>query len=223
MITQLIGPRLACLMLPTIATDSAASASEAFAACPPAPMMQGWRAERHPAFRPASVRIGQREGALWVMAELEDADIFNPETRFNEPFYLHGDVFEVFLRPAGQDAYSELHIGPGNQHFQLRIPSAEAFRAASGHEEPWRQWLGNEPMFESWTWLDPEWGRWYVLARIPFTSLSEHPVKPGDVWQYSFSRYDYTRGQPDPVHASTSPHKALSFHRQQEWGELVFP
>lgn len=183
---------------------------------------QAWRKTTHPAFRSATARAGQRSGALWILAELEDADIFNPEARFNQPFYLSGDVFEVFLRPETQDAYSEFHVGPANQRFQLKIPSAKVFLDKCEEPEPWRNWVIAEPLFESWTWIEPQLERWFVLARIPFASISQATVQPGARWFYSFSRYDYTRGQPDPVHSSTSPHRELSFHRQQEWGELVF-
>jgi len=64
---------------------------------------------------------------------------------------------------------------------------------------------------------------WRVLASIPLERVAEtgRPVA-GDSWLFSFSRYDYTQGKAAPVLSSTSPHQVLSYHRQQEWGTLVF-
>jgi hypothetical protein len=66
-------------------------------------------------------------------------------------------------------------------------------------------------------------GRWWVLAAIPADMVADSGVLgPGSRWLFSFSRYDYTRGKPAPVLSSTSPHREVNFHRQQEWGTLLF-
>ncbi|MEI8343284.1 MAG: hypothetical protein WCH43_17320, partial [Verrucomicrobiota bacterium] len=44
----------------------------------------------------------------------------------------------------------------------------------------------------------------------------------GRTWLASFSRYDYSSAEAPPVLSSTSPHAEVSFHRQQEWAELLF-
>ena len=195
---------------------------EAFSGCEGVRLGQGWKADLDPDFRSAEVRVGRGKDALLVWAELQDEDIFNLEARFNHPFYRCGDVFEVFLRPTNQEAYTELHVGPANQNFQLRIPSAATFTEHLANPEGWQQWVVPERFFESQVWIEPGLARWWVLARIPFRSISEQPVKKGDTWLFSFSRYDYTRGKAEPVYSSSSPHAQLSFHRQQEWGTLTF-
>lgn len=221
--TRPVGPSLICIAWPSVDSIDPAFIEQAVADLMPIPLQQAWRPAPHPDFRPATVRVGHRDGDLWVWADLEDVDIFNPETRFNHPFYRCGDVFEIFLRPVNQTAYTELHVGPANQQFQLRIPSAETLLDHASDPDAWQRWVIPEPCFESWTWLNPARKRWQVLARIPFAAIAEKgPPAPGDRWHYSFSRYDYTRGQPEPVHSSSSPHQELSFHRQQEWGELRF-
>ena len=63
--------------------------------------------------------------------------------------------------------------------------------------------------------------RWEVAVEIPFFMVNEVFLpQPGDRWLFSFSRYDYTRGQEKPVLSSTSPHAVLNVHWQVESGVL---
>lgn len=183
---------------------------------------QAWRAPQEQGFRPATACLRREASHLVVKAELMDDDIFNPETRCHQPFYRCGDVFEIFLRPTHQAAYTELHVGPNNQTFHLHIPSAELFTAHRSDPEAWRQWIVAERRFESGVVVDAGAKRWRVEASIPLAVISDRPVQAGDRWLFSFSRYDYTRGRPEPVLSSTSPHTELNYHAQSEWGTLVF-
>lgn len=183
-------------------------------------LRQAWRDEPEAGFQPGRVRFAITTHVIQVRAVLEDLDIHTEANAFNQPLFQLGDTFEMFFRPAGQAAYLEVHVGPGNQQFQLRIPSADLFAAHRDRTEPWRNWvLPAPPCFTSRTRVEP--GRWQVEARIPVGAIAEQPVRAGDRWLYSFSRYDYTRGQAQPVLSSTSPHRERNFHRQQEWGVWV--
>ena len=183
---------------------------------------QAWRNGLEDDFRAGEVRVTSEGDELVIEAVLEDDDIFNPERRSHEPFFRQGDVFETFLRPTGQAAYTELHVGPDNQIFQLRIPSAAIFAAQRSDPEAWRPWLVSEPCFRSQVAVDRARARWSVRMVIPFSAIGQVLVKPGDQWLCSFSRYDYTRGKADPVLSSSSLHAELDFHRQQEWASLIF-
>lgn len=181
---------------------------------------QAWRAEPDPEFRLMCVKAGWTRDAMYVYAEIEDLDIFNPEKRFNEPSFMSGDVFEIFLRPCSQESYVEIHVTPENQKLQLRIPSACEFaepRAKPGIPPEWFI----DRVIESRVRVNPAAQRWEVAVEIPFAMVCEVFLpRAGDRWLFSFSRYDYTRGQEKPVLSSTSPHQVLNFHRQEEWGEL---
>ncbi len=183
---------------------------------------QAWRGGFENGFRPGEVCVTSEGDGLVIEALLEDDDIFNPERRSHEPFFRQGDVFETFLRPENQSAYTELHVGPDNQTFHLRIPSASIFAAQRSDPEAWRPWLVTEPCFRSQVAVERERARWRVQLVIPFSAISPVPVQPGDRWLCSFSRYDYTRGKAEPVLSSSSPHAELDFHRQQEWASLIF-
>lgn len=212
------------LKVPRIATLPTGTASDVYQALEGAaecPMRQGWRDEPEPRFRPATVRVAAHGSDLVVAAELVDDDIFNPITKFNEPAFPHGDVFEIFLRPEHQEAYYELHVSPTNHRFQLRIPSATHFRLAQGASslEPWKV---HQPLVRSRVHVDPKQKKWWVLAVVPFTISENGAVGPGSRWQFSFCRYDYTRGCDQPVLSSTSPYVMPDYHRQSEWGWLEF-
>lgn len=203
--------------------DSWEAVTSAFSRSPECCMGQEWLVNRHPKFRPAVVRAGWADGELLVYAEMDDDDPFNPMVEFNGMLYEHGDVFEIFLRPEDQDAYFEFHIGPENQKFQLRIPSRNAFAEARQNHGIPPDWFVWKPVIFSRVIVEPAGRRWKVLCAIPFGLVAEKSVPaPGSRWRFSFSRYDYTRGQKNPVHSSTSPHKKLNFHIQEDWGTLIF-
>ena len=179
---------------------------------------QAWLPAPQPAFRPATVRVAWDDQSLLVSAELHDADIFNPATEFNDLGFTKGDVFEIFLRPLTQSAYYEFHVSPQNQQLQLRFPDANAIR--SGKIE---NFFVTHRRLTSQARVDAAKQRWWVDVAIPLDLVQETgPVTPGTRWLYSFSRYDYTRGQTHPVISSSSPHAVASFHRQEEWGTVLF-
>jgi hypothetical protein len=200
-----------------------AAIAAAFGGADGCTLWQAWRDAPEALFRPATVRVGWTAERLLVYAELADDDIFNPVTVFNEPSFMQGDVFELFLRPSGQDAYYEFHITPLNQRLQLRIPSEAAFRAPKPSPGIPADWFQGQRQIDSRVAVDAAAGLWRVLAGVPLDWVAEGGrPRRGTEWRFSFSRYDYTRGRPDPVLSSTSAHTRVDFHRQCEWGRLVF-
>ena len=157
-----------------------------------------------------------------VWAELEDRDIFNPVRKFNEPAFLKGDVFEIFMRPEACETYYEFHITPCNQLFQYRIPSAAAFRAQR-RNGICQEWLMSSSVLESSTEIDQLKKQWQVSVNIPMEKLGRSPLKEHDRWNFSFCRYDYSRNREQPVLSSVSPLKKVDFHDQSCWmcAELV--
>jgi hypothetical protein len=207
------GPVLACRRARGGWKGEPEGTAGAFAGAEGSTMRQAWLATPQERFLPSTVRCVRSETTLWVLADLQDLDIHNPITEFNAPAFATGDAFEMFFRPPRQEAYYEFHVSPLNQLFQLRIPRqnrpAEAQKIA-------------EYRIESRVRLMPERNRWEVLAGIPFARVAEAgPVRDGDRWLFSFSRYDYTRGHEGPVLSSTSPHSVAGFHTQEDWGQLV--
>ncbi len=212
-----------CPRVTSFNLDEWDAAAKAFEKSPPVYLHQHWLPHPQAGFLPSCVRTAWTNNALLVLAELDDADIFNPSREFNAPAFKRGDVFELFLRPIEQDAYYEFHVGPDNQKFQLRVPSATAFRKRPKGDIP-EEWLVQNQVIESRTKIQNLDKRWLVMAVIPFAMVAEagNP-KPGSQWLFSFSRYDYYQGDPTPVLSSSSSHHLpLSFHRQEDWGLLSF-
>ena len=213
------------LDLPLFAPGNLDAVRSAFVLSERLPLLQAWRESPEEGFRPGTVRVGTRGGALWILAELADDDIFNPVTAFNDPAFLKGDAFEMFFAPEGQSSYREFHVTPANARLQLRFPRPGAARELPCDAgDPLGPFKVAEPLFESWT--DAGAGRWSVLARVPLASIGEKENaspqrRGGAVIRCSFCRYDWTRGVDRPVLSSTSPHPVCDFHRIAEWGALL--
>jgi len=199
---------------------------EVFRPLPAWQLRQAWLPNPTTDLNAGIFKAGSWSDALVVYAELHDHDIFNPVHEFNETAFTQGDAFEMFMRPEGQDAYFEFHVTPHNQKLQLRFPSAEWFkslRKASG-KDTLRPCKVYRLLFESRTLILASQGKWHVLAMIPFSSVVENQNGGSPSrWLFSASRYDHTRGQKKPVLSSTSAHTHCNFHRQEEWGTLLFP
>ena len=216
-----LGPHLVAKRVDQIDLDNWTQVETAFDGAQVVVSGQPWLPVREVGFRPMQVAVRWTADALYVYAQLEDEDIFNPESTFNAPSFICGDVFEMFLRPLGQDAYTEIHVNPVNQKFQLQFPSARHFQENRGHlPAEWYIW---DPQIESRVQVEPDRQVWCVLAEVPFALVcTDRKVQTGDRWLFSFSRYDYTHGQSRPVLSTTSAHGVANFHRQTDWGELLF-
>jgi hypothetical protein len=216
------GPEIICAELTAFNEADLAAVQRAFQAVKPCQLLQAWQPEVSSGFAPASVCVGWREDCLLVFAELTDHGIYSYATGINQRVWELGDAFEIYLRPDGQTDYIQLDITPNNHWTQLRITSAEALRRAqTANEFAGLVLPGNH--FRTATWLLPEKNRWFVYAAIPARAVSGGTnLNAKERWYFSFSRYDYTRGDLEPVISSTSPHAQANFHRQQEWGVIQF-
>ena len=68
-----------------------------------------------------------------------------------------------------------------------------------------------------------EQGKWSVEICIPWQAFSVPGIpNPGTVWQFAVCRYNYSGGLDAAEHSSIAPLAALSFHRHEEYCELVF-
>jgi hypothetical protein len=215
-------PQLRCRELPAFFTEDPAVIRAAFASADPCVLGQGWLVAPESNFMPATVHTGWRGNALLVFAELYDADIFTRATGHNQRMWELGDVLEIFLQPEGSESYVELHVTPANWRLQLRIPDAVALSHARA-ENCFDNLLLPDGVFRSRAWTQPENGMWFVLAEIPAATVCGASLPLAGVrWRFSFSRYDCSRDECEPVISSSSPHSQPDFHRREEWGTLLF-
>ncbi len=214
-----MNPRLNLRLLPPFDPENWGDVARAFEGADGVALGQHWLGQCEPNFRGGFVRAGFTEDALWVYAHLDDDDIFNAATDFNQLLCASGDCFEIFLRPAGGEVYYEFHISPENQVLQLRWPDAQAFHNSGGDLAPF---LIQPRRLRSATHVNRDAGNWRVLAGLTWELLNARPHPKDVAWNFSFGRYDSTRGQKTPVLSSSSSHQEPCFHRQHEWGELQF-
>jgi hypothetical protein len=182
---------------------------------------QGWLAAPQPELRPAHARLGwdPAQKALGVLVELADDDIYTDAKPGieNQRLWRFGDVVELFLRKAGSPAYHEFHVAPGGQILRVRFPSRKAF--VNYARKPVRDELLDPLMLSALpgerllSWVGD--GVWHAFFQIPLAALSARP--PGVEWQVNVARYDYTRGQEDPVLSATAPLAIRQFHERQYW------
>jgi hypothetical protein len=214
-------PVVSCAEISAIDLDniSLADVRAAFRWAQPLVMRQGWRDDAEPGFKPGVVRTGWHGDHLYVFADLTDSDVTTSATAHGQRFWELGDTFEMFMRRDGVASYIECHVMPTNLRLQLRFP--EGGPAALKASDPVDAARIPGDGFKSRVWQRENGDGWAVLAAIP-ASLADAPAGSlaGATWRVSFSRYDFTRGVSAPVLSSTSPHAAIAFHRQHEWGVL---
>lgn len=216
------GPKLSATWLPAFQATDLDSVRHAFRGAGVCQMWQAWLPNESPHFAPCVVRVGWRNNLVFVYAELTDADIHSRATGPNQRLWELGDAFEIFLRPDGQQAYVEFQVAPNNQRLQLRYASSAALERARQSGD-FSEALLSRPSFVSKVWVEDGLSRWNVLAEIPAAVVcGSRDSLAGQQWRFSFSRYDYTRGQPEPVISSTSPHGEANFHQQADWGTIRF-
>jgi hypothetical protein len=179
---------------------------------------QAWRPEPEPGFQPGRVRVGWQAEGFRLKAELEDRDVFNPETRFNQPAFTVGDVLEWFLQPPGSQAYWELHIGPEGQVCQMRMPSQSRFEAVREQGVP-REWMVESPKLQAESRIQGD--IWEIEAFLPVELLEKQNLSRGEVWKMSFCRYDHNRDPENLILSSSSSFKALNFHTLNDWDEFL--
>jgi len=156
------------------------------------------------------VKAGRRQNALWALAEMEDAEIFNLANGHNQPTWELGDAFEVFAQRPGEPGYIEVHVTPENYRLHLRFPDERAIGRVRSGEKRHADYFDDPDRLVSYAWVHRQENVWRALLRLPLV------VSPGQTWRLSFCRYDATRGA-EPVAASTSPHAVADFHRPFEW------
>lgn len=207
--------------LPSARTQDWDSLRRAFRGKPSLELGQPWRDEREPLFAAGRVRIALAGMSLAVLATLRDRDVFNPVAHFNVPAFPHGDVFEIFLQPQGQETSYEFHVTPDATLLQLRWPVP-----MRGLSLDWS--APSDPLlaFKITRWRVPARTRllpqgWEIYAEVPLRRVFETAVPwDGVRLRANFARYDHTRGRPRPVLSATARLREPDFHRAAEWSVL---
>ncbi len=160
---------------------------------------------------------------LYFTAEMEDADLF-ADVKEQDGDTWYNDVWELFLKPAGNKGYYEFHVNAANTKFDIYLPHRGAWmikrlrRSHTFHIESKVTLRGTLNDLS-----DKDKG-WTVEGRIPWTDLemTGGAPKAGDEWTFSLCRYDYSVGWEQPELSSIAPYKNLDFHRHEDFLPIRF-
>lgn len=208
---------VSCAVVAEAPADLSAEAPAKFAACPPLPLRQYWAGSMPQ--EQGVARIGASEAGLAVYVRFEDSDIFSTATADQQRMWQLGDVAEVFVKP-GRDRtdYWEVHVTPNGFLMDLHIPSREGMRSG---EHSWEEIIAPESGATFHTLVAHGW--WSAELTIPWSAFGlEGRPSPGTTWQFAVCRYNYNGGLEDPELSSTAPLTQASFHRYEDYMDLVF-
>jgi hypothetical protein len=161
---------------------------------------------------------------LYFGADMDDSDLFADVKEFNGRTW-ENDVFELFFKPARDRLiYYEFQVNALNTRLELFMPS----RGSGGYRRfaPTTK-FGTESAVQLRgtlnEWQDKDTG-WTVEGRIPWSAFEASGGKPapGARWHFALCRYDYSTAFDNPELSSTAPLTQPSFHRYEDYGELLF-
>lgn len=185
----------------------------------------GWLpdAERKPPTHTKARLLWDRE-YLYFSAEMEDWDVYANVTEQDAAIWTC-DVFELFFKPArDRTGYYEFEVNAANGKLDMFLPSRGAggynrhARERSFHIESAVQVRGTLN-----NWSDKDHG-WTVEGRIPwrdFLPTGGRP-EPGELWQHSLCRYDYSAGLEKPALSATAPLTKPDYHHYEDYVPLKF-
>lgn len=177
---------------------------------------------RRPPLREAgAVMFSWNHQFLHVTARLADREIV---ARGDANGLLHhrlGDVCEVFLRPASQAWYCEVHVTPKGHHTALIWPGrvstvAQALAANSGVRAMARQVVALPGVPAD----RPGW-MLNVAIPVPFLERSGERFAPGRDWRVLIGRHNYSRGLLGLELSSMPALSGPDFHLTGEYARLL--
>jgi len=201
--------------------DFGAEHPQKYRACEPLRLVQWWRGREHVPDEGGVSYVGYSPMSLSFYACLEDSDIYTQAQGDNERLWTLGDVVEFFVKPGSpREDYWEIHVSPNDLIMDLHIPSRDKF---VGNVIPWEDVVtansGSVKRVQVTT-ADDEWA---VELCVPWTAFGHEAVPdPGTVWQFAVCRYNYSDNLKNLELSSTARLTELSFHRYEEYTDLVF-
>ncbi len=175
---------------------------------------QPWQETPDADFQAARAWLNWSGSDLIIRAELDDRDIFSEATAHNQPLFLLGDTFEIFLMRSGADEYFELHVSPENYHAVLRWQRGGIDQVRDG-QKTLADFHGSPDAFSSDVTRSA--AGWTVEAQIPSALIGLDRLTAGQHCLLSLSRYDYAGPGAKPVLSTISAHPIKNFHRTEDW------
>ncbi len=216
-------PSIAAQQLSGPLEDFGARRPARYRACEPLPLGQFWEGEDRFPEEAGVAYAGATGRGLSFYVHLLDSDIFSRATGDEQKMPALGDVVEIFVKPgSGRTDYWEIHVTPNGFLLDIHIP--DRARISKGGTITWEQVVPFVPPASGATRrVAVTDSSWSVEVTVPWSAFGrDAPPAPGSVWQFAVCRYNYSGGLEDPELSSTARITELSFHRHEEYTDLVF-
>lgn len=212
-------PSIACPQISGTVSDFGVAHPDKYSACESLPFKQFWNGPDGLPSEAATAYVGATEQGLSFYVYLEDSDIFSTATADDQKMWTLGDVAEFFVKPgAARSDYWELHITPNDFIMDIYIPDRAQFMKGN---ITWDQVV--TPNSQTVKRVAVKEGKWAVEVCVPWHAFGlDAPPPSGTVWQFAVCRYNYNGDLENPEHSSTAHLTKLSFHRYEEYTDLVF-
>lgn len=153
---------------------------------------------------------------LYIHFDLIDSDIRTKAVKNGETLYSAGDVFEVFIHPAGRREYLELNVAPNKVTtvYFYNSPGTRRLKGIKGIAFDAHQIdLSLDGTLNNETDRDR---RWSGTVTIPFAAIATlcGPATPGEPWRIQIARYNYSfyLDRLEQSQLGKSPTNEVDFH-----------
>jgi len=190
------------------------------------------------------VKMGWDDRALYILAELEETDLWATLTE-HDAIVFHDNDFEVFVDPdADTREYYEIEVNAIGTVFDLFLP--RPYRAEGKADHSWTaegmelaislDGTLNDPRDRDRAWRVEMALPWTLFAppkgHEPVLQSASRPPRVGDAWRINFSRvqwalertasgYAKVPGRPEDNWTWT-PQWTIDMHLPQWWGVVKF-
>jgi hypothetical protein len=202
--------------------DFGGAQPDKYAGCTPLQFRQGWVGPLAAPQEGGVAYVGRALEGLCFYTCLQDSDIFSRATADDQKMWTLGDVVEFFVKPGRERSdYWEIHLTPNGHIMDLYIEErgaflqggAAAFARALSHR--------SQSKFEVTTF--PDQRKWAAQICIPWKAFGAQGAPPAaSTWQFAVCRYNCSGGLENPELSSVAPFTIKSFHRYEEFLDLVF-
>ncbi|MEI7922150.1 MAG: sugar-binding protein [Planctomycetota bacterium] len=172
---------------------------------------------------PHEAKIMWDDEALYYYADLSDHYLKAYGKKRNDTLW-NGDVFELFFKPSKTEpAYYELQANPLGLILELPFPS-KGYSFEKLAALPHQGMTVAVDIQGSLATPGKNDKKWTVEGRIPWTlfAMTGGKPKPGDLWQFQLSYYDYGPDGTEPELGSCAPLTVPNYHRYEDYAGLRF-
>jgi hypothetical protein len=208
-----------CTRITGSTDDFGSDCPEKYSDCAQLTLGQFWQGPDSLPKESAHVYIGASDAGLCFYIYMQDGDIFSRSTADNQKMWTLGDVAEFFVKP-GKDRpdYWEIHVTPNDLIMDIYIPDREKFM---GGEITWEQVIAPDSHTRKYVHIGDSY--WVVEACVPWRAFGlEGAPAQGAAWQIAVCRYNCTGDLENRELSSTAAFTQASFHRYEEYTQLVF-